>query len=215
VAPTNQQSGNDVGILTFYPENAHRIPETAGVYSFFFNPFRQSSLGIFRDSVPSSATISAAKKALSRRLQRFDQLKESVHVNIRGSVVNAGKLAQVRFSGALSCDTATNKAYLDVPEDCFVEFLQLAEASVSMHQPVYCGMTTEQGLRTRYHQHLDDYSSGNQATFGGRLASFSINWSDLVFQCVPVRASASVSPTVRMSEQLIIDYSLPLLNSRL
>ena len=70
------------------------------------------------------------------------------------------------------------------PED-IVSFVGASAALATFLPPIYVGIARKQSIQERYDQHKSNHGLMKEGTFGGRLAKFGFQWSDVVFSCAP------------------------------
>lgn len=203
-------------MLTFKAGDELSIPEVAGVYAYMYNPFQRSRLGIYLDKKPSAKEVLEAKHALRRKLVKYSEVKSSVSL--------MGELRETRpygisghiYEGQLKSRRPISD-WTDIEklsENEFIAYISMAENAYAMFQPLYCGMTVEQGLRSRYIQHKLDNSRSKSGTFGGRLAELEIDWLDVQYICVPISISGDYRLSIELLEKHLINLFEPILSRR-
>lgn len=192
----------------------HEIPEEAGVYSFYYNPFQKRGLGLFRGRENNPESVANARKVLIRKQRKLQHLLQEYsadgEIKLRSP---AGNLFAM-YSGSMSrrASSPISEKYHSMSDEAFINFVDMAEKAAVMFQPLYCGMTVSQGLRARFLQHKSDHDLKRSGSFGGRLSAYGINWDDLVFECIPVRADDDYSSSVIELERQLINLTDPILN---
>lgn len=202
-----------MSLQIFSSENCGQIPERAGVYAFFYNPYQPNRLGLYGE-FPGAERVLEARRALRKKLDIFSKLLAQMSLVTHANLYSPGGRGLGRFAGALErVDLTLQDLNVDSMGDSeFVEFVRMAEQAAPFLQPIYCGMTIGQGLATRYGQHFADYRSGRSGTFGGRMAASGLDWDDLAFQCIPVRPAAEAAASVANLERHLLMYANPILS---
>ncbi len=197
-------------------EDHEHIPDSAGVYAFFYNPFQRGKLGLYLDKTPSSLDIKVAKKTLRMKLEKYAELKSAL--SLTGSIKEVGAFggSYKQYAGRFSAENLWLPGLeidsLDSGE--FLAYLSMAERAFAMFQPLYCGMTVDQGLRTRWKQHQRDFNSEDTSSFGGRLRELNFAWTDLVFVCVPIAMPGENSDSIKKFERHLMYLCEPTLSIR-
>ena len=198
------------------PEEALSIPNSAGVYGFLYNPYQKTKLGIYSGSEESKSKVDEAKRALVRKLSCYNALKRSRTLKSDLVVCGPEGNAEEAFGGELptSEDNFSPEDVYSLTTNEFISYLEMGNQSMMLSQALYCGMTINQGLYHRYHQHANTYRAEKPGTFGGRLAKYHINWEDVIFIYSPVLAPSDKSDSIKLLEKHMINMFNPILSIR-
>ncbi|WP_280548845.1 hypothetical protein [Halomonas sp. 11-S5] len=198
-----------------YPtERAAEIPDKPGLYSFSYNPFQKKRLGIYKDQEIGDERLSAALKVVKKKLSAYNNLASKAFLSLDVAEYNAGGRKENSFRGEV-----VNFDYLDqvIGEESGSEayrFLSFLESASQLFRPLYCGMTFNQSLKTRYFQHKRDYDKTDYGTFGSRLRESGFLWPDIIFTTIEIPHANVSEDELRKMEKLLIVNSNPILNNR-
>jgi len=200
---------------TFYSYQYDQIPDRAGIYSFYYNPYNYQGLGLYKDRTIGGRDLSRAKSTLRKKLKRLRYLKSSLNADISINLRAPSGISVAEFDN----DIAATFIHIDDDLDElstheFMELLELANNSIHTFPIIYCGITIEQTLKSRYTQHYSNFKNERTATFGGRARQFLLDWHDLAYSCVPSDSLSGFRSAARKLERQIIDFSVPLLSNR-
>lgn len=200
--------------MIFRPENQSKIPTRAGVYAFCLNLFQKSNLGLYESETPTTSKILEAKRALKRKLVLVEKLKSRSYLSGQLDSYTPYHRQQFHFSGKMMGGTVAEPSQdiSDLGDREFLLYLELAEAASPLSQPIYCGMTVGQDLRTRYSQHFKNYEEARQNTFGGRLSESGLDWTDLLFVCSPATLSDNHEASIKMLERHMMFLFNPIMS---
>lgn len=199
----------------FLSSEAEKIPNSPGVYAFFYNPYSLSSLGMYYNEKSTTAQLKKAKEVLSRRINKMYQLIESdvAHIDIKMRN-SANRIHSFFQTEGIQINKPKISDVIDsMNEADFKEFVTMGQSSCLFFKPLYCGMTNSQTLSERYKQHLKDFESETPSTFGGRISGLNLTWRDLIFKCIPVSQKRNIELNNRELERHMIDFSSPIFNA--
>ena len=193
---------------------SHEIPEEAGVYAFYYNPFQKRGLGLFRGREVDPTSVANARKVLIRKQRKLQHLLQDYSADSEVKLRSPAGNLLAMYSGSMSRKSASpiSEKYYSMSDEAFINFVDMAEKAAVMFQPLYCGMTVSQGLRARFLQHKNDHDVKRIGSFGGRLSAYGIHWDDLMFECIPVRTGNDYSASVVELERQLINLTDPVLN---
>lgn len=199
----------------FYSYQKDQIPDRAGIYSFYYNPYNYHGLGLYKDRKISEQDLKRSKSALRKKLHLLQFLKLSLKADISVKLSAPSGTSVAEFNSLASANLiAIDDDIANLSADEFIELLELANNSIHTFPIIYCGITIEQTLRDRYIQHYSNFKTGQNATFGGRVGKFSLDWHDLAFSCVPSGSLVGFRSAALRLERQIINFSVPLLSNR-
>jgi hypothetical protein len=201
---------------TYRHEECEGIPDSAGVYAYFYNPFQRNKLGLFLDKVPTDGDIQRAKRALTLKLERYAALKRALTLSGSFREIGMHGAWYKSFSGSLVAinDWVPELEIESLAKDEFLAYVSMADRASTMFHPLYCGMTINQGLKSRWGQHKQDFETERVGTFGGRLREVNLDWTDLIFGCVPMTLPGENRESIRKLERHLMFLCEPTLSIR-
>jgi hypothetical protein len=181
-----------------------RAPPSGGIYAFHLRLIRNARVGLAGDNGPAHLhQVKIRLKTLVNRVASFEALgshtgtlrevdKYGHHgreLNLKGHFVDTNYLTDL--VEALDTD--------DVPS-----FVRCVDALSSFFPPLYVGIAVKQSLQARYSQHKRDFETGSSdSTFGGRLATAKLEWTDLSYSCVPQHVLRLSDRSIRALENYV------------
>jgi len=194
---------------------ASEIPESPGIYAFNI-----SIVGPYRFGLRSGQAVSAEDRAriasaLALRLSKIRRLFRAV--GLTGQLVESNKSGLLRRVFDVAADESTEDVnhheFEALSTDALNKILAVGSKATLMLPPIYVGMTLDQTLRQRYHQHRMSFS-GADNLFGPRLRALGFIWDDLVYSYLPLAADESESLPLRFIERQIHAINPPPLSNR-
>lgn len=203
-----------------YPKIYHHLqkddlPQKAGIYTFFYNPFSPHGLGLFADKPLTDKKINRAKKTVEKKLAVLKELRFGLESDIQIDLgIPSGKrLANFHAHAYASYLDNTSKLD-DLTSEEFLELLNLANRSIHALPPIYFGITIKQTLKERYIQHYANFLNNKPGTFGSRAREHLLAWEDLAFMCSQAENLNGFAKAVDTLEAQLILLSTPYLSAR-
>lgn len=194
----------------YYAHQESEVPELPGIYAFYYAPFQASRLGLYLDN--KNIDILSLKEKVRKRITCYHFFKEWSSIEVNAIKRNASGLNVGAYDGRLN----SKDAFLDIVDSLndnnihkYISFFQNASF---FFQPLYCGVTVEQGLQARLYQHKKNYHANTNGTFGARLKEAGIQWEDVCFVTAGSFNFNANKNDVYNLERFLISNSTPTFN---
>lgn len=188
------------------------IPESPGLYAFQLRLVDLRMLGLRGNYGYTKEEVDLAKSKLIERLEWGKGIYESIYLDGTLKSLDQPKIGsayRLRAHRALPLNTQNIKESLNGIPDIWNIVELLSNLGVLL-PPLYVGITTTSGLRTRYNQHKYNFEKNNPGTLGARLRNAKLVWSDIDFYCLEYPTGMVDLETIKFCEQILHSFSNPI-----
>ncbi|MAY03703.1 MAG: hypothetical protein CMQ38_12090 [Gammaproteobacteria bacterium] len=188
------------------------LPESPGLYTFHLKIADLAILGLRGNADFTNGEINNAKLKLLKRINRLKKIYEVKNYKGKLSVGDGDRVSEkykLEAKTEISLKFEFLKNRLEFIDD-ISNLVKILNSLNFLMPPLYVGITVNQGLKTRYWQHKRNYEKNESGTFGSRLKSDGLLWSDLEFHTVIIPSSIMEKSTVQFCESLIHAFGRPI-----
>lgn len=189
------------------------LPESPGIYSFQLNLVDLPMLGLRGNSNFAPSDLARAREKLVARLKWIKLIYEKKE--FKGRMKSGEPNQSVSEKLSITAKTDLNLRLNSLEKrlgkiNDLGNLIRVLQPINLLLPPLYVGMTISQGLKSRYWQHKSNYDSHVPGTFGGRIRSDGLLWSDVQFYCLPIPTELVEKEIIEFCEILLHGIGNPL-----